>query len=115
MSTERNDIKPLRHATPLPPYLDDERAGEHGALLHFAGRALKETRTEDIVGWDGGDLEEAMTESGLLELQSPTVPCHEGCRCQESYSAGEQAECYVFTDLAQRALKSLETSDPRSA
>src|SRR5688572_27501286 len=38
---------------------------------------------------DGGDLQEAAIRCGLLEPQTRTEPCSEGCNCMDYYASDE--------------------------
>src|SRR5687768_4346231 len=51
---------------------------------------------------DGGDLQEAAIRCGLLEPQTRTEPCSEGCNCMDYYASDEWSEgitCYRKTAL----------------
>ncbi len=80
------------------------------ALMRFAGKALNETRLETIGDWDGGDLEDAMTECGLLDATEVSESCGDDCRCAEF---GFPTTCCRFTDLAKRCIASVAAPPSR--
>jgi hypothetical protein len=58
---------------------------------------------------DGGDLQEAAIRCGLLEPQTRTEPCSEGCNCMDYYASDEWSEgitCYRKTALLKGATRS---------
>ncbi len=64
------------------------------ALRRFAERMLDNW---PIGGVDGGELQEAAIECGLLVAHHVHAPCAEDCRCTEYYSADDWADgvtCY---------------------
>ena len=69
---------------------------ERDRLRNFADRMLVNWPTGDV---DGGELQDAAVECGLLIATHPTEPCNEGdCSCLEYFGLEEFAEggvtCY---------------------
>lgn len=83
---------------------------DHDALLRFAGCALAESRLDEIGDWEGGAVQRAMEEHGLLVPTRRRTPCRSeegGCRCTEYAGSDEEVWCYQFTDLGLRAIVAL--------
>lgn len=75
-------------------------------LLKFAGTAIKAVRGNHLgLEWDGGDVQEAMLDCGLLVAVETEKFCGEACQCAEVYE--EPGECLQLTDLGKKALKSV--------
>lgn len=76
-------------------------------MLCFAGMALEAARGINIGNdWDGGDMQDAMTECGLLAPVVVTQPCDSHpCSCADY--GDFPATCCRYTALARAALQSL--------
>ena len=78
------------------------------ALRRFAAAALDVWPDGD---WDGGDLQDALTDCGLL-LRTPALePCGEEGRCRCVDYADFPLTCYRLTPIALRARDTGEPSD----
>lgn len=72
------------------------------SLLRFVGEALSESRVEEIGDWDGGDIQQAMEDAGLLAPREVTEACNpESCRCAEY---GFPTTCFRITPLGKKAI-----------
>lgn len=79
-----------------------ERDAECERLRHFAGLAIRAVRGPFVGNdWDGGDVQDAMLASGLLEARQVAEPCGENCVCAEVDAI--PGECYFVTELGERA------------
>ena len=77
-------------------------------LLRFAGLAINETRGM-LIGndWDGGDVESALLDCGLLEPHRATEACGDGCNCDEF-----PLVCFRPTDLGRAAIDAMQRATP---
>jgi len=84
---------------------------ERDELLRFAGKAIGAARMENIgCDWDGGDMQDAMVECGLLAEMIAQESCGENCHCAE-YDEFPQT-CYRLTDLGLRASRAPDQEKP---
>lgn len=84
---------------------DVERLGK------FAGKAIQ-TMHIDYLGcdWDGGDVQDALEECGLLAAHEATKPCDwDDCGCAEFPTT-----CYLPTELGQRCLAAARAEQPEN-
>jgi hypothetical protein len=87
------------------------RLAEVERLREFAQLVMDNWPHGDV---DGGDLQEAAIRCGLLEPQTRTQPCSEGCNCTDYFDSAEWADgitCYRRTPLLKgdAAMKKSET------
>ncbi|CAE6810826.1 hypothetical protein R69746_05610 [Paraburkholderia aspalathi] len=73
----------------------------------FAGMVLKAHRNDGYPGdVDGGFLQQAALDCGLIEERTATEPCGEGCTCAEV--ADFPMQCYFNTDSGRAAIAQAE-------
>ena len=87
----------------LPVLLAAER--DAASLRLFAGKAIQAARVNEIGDWDGGEMQDAMVASGLLDEVTVHAPCGDSCRCAE-YDDFPQT-CYRVSALGCACLDSL--------
>lgn len=76
---------------------------ENTQLLSFVGKVLKFHRENDCCYVDGGTIQDAAEESGLLIKKMFDAPCGEGCVCAEMCKP--PYECLVLSELGLKATK----------